>query len=43
MSYRTWVDAKPLRSRFNKINLFIRVYKGTRCLALFGAEKFDFI
>ena len=42
-SYRTLIDAKPLRIRFDKIDGFIRVYDGTRYLVLFGCEKYDFI
>ena len=30
-----------MRIRFNKINEFIRVYDGTKYLALFGNEKYD--
>ena len=36
------VGAKPLYIRLNKIDEFVKVY-GTRCLVLFGAEKYDFI
>ena len=43
ISYKTLVGAKPLHIRFDIINRFIRVYDGTRCLELFGAEKYDFI
>ena len=28
--------ATPLRVRFNKIDVFIRVYEGTRYVVLFG-------
>ena len=28
---------------FDKINVFIRVYDGTRHLVLFGIEKYDFV
>ena len=37
------VDAKSLRIRFDKIDAFIRVYDGTRCLVLFGKEKCNFV
>ena len=30
ISQKTLIDAKPLCTRFNKINEFIRVYDGTR-------------
>ena len=30
ISYKSLIDCKPLRVRFNKINGFIRVYNGTR-------------
>ena len=30
ISYKTLIEAKPLRIRFNKINGFIRIYDGTR-------------
>ena len=29
--------------RFNKIDIFIRIYNGTRYLTLFGHEKYDTI
>ena len=32
-----------MRFRFDKIDVFIRVYDGTRYLFLFGSEKYDFI
>ena len=41
-SYKTLVDAQPLRIRFGKIDGFIRGYEGTRYLVLFGGEKYDF-
>ena len=37
------IGAKPLCIRFDKIDGFIRVYDGTRYLALFGTEKYDSI
>ena len=38
-SYKTLIGDKPLCIRFDKVNGFIRVYDGTRYLALFGTEK----
>ena len=32
ISYKTLIDAKPLRSRFDKIDRFIRVYDGNTYL-----------
>ena len=43
ISYKTLIDAKPLRLRFDKIDGFIRVYDGTKYLVLFGSERFDCI
>ena len=43
ISYKSLIDTKPLRIRFDKIDWFIRVYDGTRYLVLFGSEKYDFI
>ena len=43
ISYKTLIDAKPLRLRFDKVDGFIRVYDGTKYLALFGSERFDCI
>ena len=42
-SYKNLIDSKPLSITFNKIDGFIRVYDGTRYLALFGSEKYDSI
>ena len=39
ISYRTLIDPKPLRIRFDKIDGFIRIYDGTRYLTLFGSEN----
>ena len=39
ISYQTLIDSKHLRNRFDKIDGFIRIYDGTRYLALFGFEK----
>ena len=41
--YKTLVGPKPLRIRFDKIDGFIRVYRGTWYLALFGPQKYDAI
>ena len=43
ISYKTLIDAKPLRIRFNNLDGFIRIYDGTRHLVLFGPEKNDAI
>ena len=43
ISYKTLIGAKPICIRFDKIDGFIRVYHGTRYLALFGGEKYDLI
>ena len=42
-SYKSLIDSKPLRNRFDKIDGFIRVYDGTRHLVLSGSEKYDSI
>ena len=36
ISYKFFFGATPLRVRFNKIDVFIRVYEGTRYVVLFG-------
>ena len=41
--YKTFIGAKLLRIKFNKVDWFIRVYDGTRYLVLFRGEKYDFI
>ena len=43
ISYKTLIDSKPLRIRFNKIDGFIRIYDITRYLKLFSSEKYDAI
>ena len=43
ISYKTLFDSKPLHIRFNNIDGFVRIYDGTRYLALFGSEKYDVI
>ena len=40
ISYETLIDVKPLRINFDKVDGYIRVYDGTRCLVLL--EKYDF-
>ena len=43
ISYKTLIDSKPLRIRFNKTDGFIRIYDSTRYLTLHGSEKYDAI
>ena len=43
ISYKTLIGSKPLCIRFNKMDEFVRIYDGTRYLALFGPEKYDAI
>ena len=43
ISYKTVICAKPLRTRFNKVFCFIRVYNITRYFVLFGPKKYDAI
>ena len=43
ISYKTLIHIKLLRIMFDKINVFIRLYDGTRHLVLFGIEKYDFV
>ena len=38
-TFRSLIDYKSLRIRFDKIDGFIRVYDGSRYLVLFGSEK----
>ena len=41
ISYKTLIDPKPLRIRFEKINEIRRIYDGTTTyLTLFGSEKY---
>ena len=42
-SYKTLIDPKTWRFRFDKIDGFIRIYDGTRYLTFFGSEKCDAI
>ena len=41
ISYKTLINSKPLRIRFDKTDEFIRIYDGY--LALFGSENYDAI
>ena len=41
ISNKGLIYSKPLRTRFDKIDGFVRVYDGTRYLVLFGSEKYD--
>ena len=43
ISYKILIHPKPLRIRFFKIDKFIRIFDGTRYLALFGCEKYHAI
>ena len=39
ISYKSLIDSKPLRIKFDKKDGFIRVYDATRYLVLLGNEK----
>ena len=43
ISYKTLIDPRPFRIRFDQIGGFIRIYYGTRYLKLFDSEKHDAI
>ena len=43
VSHKTLIGTKPLLSRFDKVDGFIRVYDGTKYLVLLGIEKYDAI
>ena len=43
ISYKTLIDPKPLRIRFDKIDGFIRTYDLTRYLTLFGSQEYEAI
>ena len=43
ISYKTLIDPRPFRIRFDQIGGFIRIYYGTRYLKLFDSEKYDAI
>ena len=40
-SYKNLIGTKPLCIGFYKIDGFIRIYDGTRCLILFDSEKYN--
>ena len=42
-SYKTLSGSKPLRTRFDEVDGFIRVYDGIRYSVLFAPEKHDAI
>ena len=39
ISYKSLIDSKPLRIRFDKLDGFLRVYDRTKYLGLFRSEK----
>ena len=41
VSFKNFIDAKPLSIMFDEVNRFIRDYDGTKYLVLFGAKKDD--
>ena len=44
ISYKTLTGAKPLRIRFDEVDGFTRICKGTRYLeVIFGGEKYGFM
>ena len=43
ISYKTLIVEKSLCIRFEKVDVFIRIYDGTRYLVLSCGEKYDFI
>ena len=43
ISYKTFMNEKLLRIRFNKVNGFINIYDGTRYLVLFGPKWYGAI
>ena len=43
ISHKTLIDANFLHILFDKVDVFITVYDGTRYLVLFGPEKYDAI
>ena len=40
ISYNTMIGTKPLRIRFDKVDVFVRVSNGTRYLVLFRPKKY---
>ena len=43
ISYKTLINPKSLRIKFNQIDGFIRIYDGTRYLILFDAGEYEAI
>ena len=43
ISYKTLINPKPLRIRFDKTDGFIRISDGTRYLTLIGSEKLFYL
>ena len=43
ISYKNLIVSKHLHTTFYKIDVFIRIYDGTRYLTLFGSEKYNAI
>ena len=43
ISYKTFMSSKPLRSRFDKIDGFTKIYDGIKYLKLFGSGLHDAI
>ena len=43
MSHKTFIDSKPLRIKFDKVDEFIRVCDGSRYLVLFNPERYDVV
>ena len=41
ISYKTLIDSKPLRIRFNQIDGILRIHDWTRSLTLFGTKIYD--
>ena len=41
--HKNLIGAKPMHIRLDKMDGFIRVFDGTRCLVLFEGEQYDFI
>ena len=41
--YKTLIGANPLHIMFDKVDGFIRNYDRTKCLLLYGPEKYDAI
>ena len=43
ISYKTLIGPKPLQIRFDKTDVFITIYDGSKYLVLLGFEKYDII